>query len=39
MPDFSEFVVHLTIWVLAGAGVFFGLRSALRKRRRRKKDE
>jgi len=39
MHSFSELVVNLTIWFLLVAGVFFGLRAALRKRKRRNKDD
>lgn len=39
MHSFSEFVVTLTIWGLLLVGLFFGLRAALRKRKRRDKDD
>lgn len=32
----SEIILYLTIWILVSAGIFFGGRAALRKRRQRK---
>ncbi len=32
---FSELIVTLLIWVLAGCGAFFGLRAKLRKKNNR----
>jgi len=36
MLDFTEKVLNVTIWALSAAGLFFGLRSARKKRRRDK---
>jgi hypothetical protein len=36
MLTFSETVLNITIWFLASAGFFFGLRATLRKRRNRR---
>jgi hypothetical protein len=33
MLTFTETVLNLTIWTLVGAGLFFGLRAKLRRRR------
>ncbi len=35
MLTFTETVVTLAIWVLTAVGLFFGLRAAWRRRRRR----
>ena len=31
----TEIILNLTIWILTGAGIFFGGRAVLRKRRQR----
>lgn len=31
----TEFILNLTIWILTGAGIFFGGRAVFRKRRQR----
>jgi hypothetical protein len=41
MHSSSEIILTITIWTLTGAGLFFGTRAALRRRREKKrgKDE
>jgi hypothetical protein len=35
----SEAVVTITIWVLTGAGIFFGSRAVLRRRKEKRSKE
>ena len=36
MLTFTETVLNFTIWFLFGAGLFFGLRAVIRRRRERR---
>lgn len=38
MLTFSEQILTATIWILTSAGLFFGLRGALRRRGKRKEQ-
>lgn len=38
MLTFTEMILNVTIWVLTAAGLFFGIRGILRRRKRGKRD-
>lgn len=38
MLTFTETVLNFAIWFLFGAGLFFGLRAAVKRRRSRRND-
>ena len=36
---FTELILNICVWVLTAAGLFFGIRAALRRRKQRKRRD